>query len=183
MRILIVDDEPYILKAIARLLHLGLPSKLQQKVSVESYCDPLQALDRAREVPFALVMSDYRMPHLNGVELLKEFKQLQPDSVRMILSGYVDLGGLISAINEVGISRFAAKPWVDHELLTAVQQGLEIYELNLENRRLLDEVKRLSGAISPQEAELRRLERLEPGITQVNWAADGSIILDPLGLD
>lgn len=180
-RILLVDDEPGVLGALSRLLRLGLRDAQQRSYAVETFGDAREALARAGECPFALVISDYRMPGLNGVEFLQALRQLQPDCARIILSGYADLNGLVAAINEAGIARFVAKPWNDHELLCSMREILKIRALNQENQRLADLVRLQQGQLSAQEAELRRLERLEPGITQVNWGPDGSFILEDPG--
>lgn len=180
-RILLLDDEPHILRALQRLLRLGLQDALLQPYELETFSDPLAALQRAHEVSFALVISDYRMPQMNGVEFLKVLRQLQPDCARIILSGYADLNGLMAAINEAGIMRFISKPWNDHDLLCAMSQVLRIRELDIENRRLADLVRQQQGQLSAQELELRRLERLEPGITKVNWGPDGSFLLEDPG--
>ena len=82
------------------------------------------------------------------------------------------------AINEVEIFRFIAKPWNDYELVAAIGQALHNRELLLENRRLADETRVKAGNMSAQELEAKRLEALEPGITKVNWAEDGSVVLD-----
>jgi len=180
-RIMLVDDEPGVLGALTRLLRLGLQDGQHRPYQVESFGDARSALERAHETPFALVISDYRMPGMNGVELLQALRGLQPDCARVILSGYTDLNGLVAAINEAGIMRFVSKPWNDHELLTGLRQLLRIRDLDMENRRLADIVRQQQGQLSAQEAELRRLERLEPGITHVNWGPDGSFILEDPG--
>lgn len=180
-RILLVDDEPHILTALQRLLRNGLKDAAGERYQVESFTDATLALARARECAFALVISDQRMPIMTGVEFLKELRQVQPDCGRIILSGYADLNALMAAINEAAIDRFISKPWTDFELLDAVRQVLRIRELVVENQRLADEVRQQRGTLSAQEAELRRLERLEPGITHVKWGSDGSFILEDPG--
>lgn len=180
-RILLVDDEPNILRSLGRLLRLGLVDAAQKPYAVESFSDPNQALKRAAEVSFALVVSDYRMPEMNGVQFLIALRAQQPECARIILSGYADLNALMAAINEAGINRFISKPWNDHELLCSMREVLRIRELDMENKRLADLVRHQQGVLSAQELELRRLERLEPGITQVNWGPDGSFILEDPG--
>jgi len=180
-KILLVDDEPNILRSLGRLLKLGLHDSDRHPYLVECFTDPHEALKRAEQVRFALVISDYRMPGLTGVQLLAELRWTQPDCMRVILSGYADLNGLAAAINEAGIARFVSKPWNDHDLLCTIREVLRIRELDLENRRLADLVRQQQGAISAQELELRRLERLEPGITHVEWGEDGSYILEDPG--
>ena len=181
-RILLLDDEPHILAALQRLLRQGLSDSDVRSCRIETFTDPDAALAHASKVPLALAISDYRMPRRNGVEFLRALRDLQPDCGRIILSGYADFTAVVSAINEAGITHFISKPWSDLELLNAVRQALEIRKLLMENRRLADEVRVQRGKLSAQEAELRRLELLEPGITQVRWGEDGSFILeDPDG--
>lgn len=180
-RILLLDDEPSILQALNRLLRHGLQGRGGERYQVECFGTADAALARAKEHVFAVAISDYRMPDKNGVEFLRELRDLQPDCIRIILSGYADLNALIAAINEAGITRFIAKPWADFDLLSAVRQALRLRELALENQRLADQVRQQRGQLSAQEAELRRLERLEPGITHVQWGEDGSFILEDPG--
>lgn len=184
-RILIVDDEESILRALRRLLS-RTPCAAGDKVyrlEVECFSTPSAALEQSRAVAYDLVLSDYRMPEMDGVQFLKAFRALQPDCARLILSGYADLDGLIAAINDVGISRFLAKPWNDYELVAAVGQALALRDLAVENQRLADEMRLAMGRITPQEIERRRLEAQEPGITKVSWGPDGSVLLDDSLLD
>lgn len=180
-RLLIVDDEPGILAALRRLLRHGLSTADGERYQVDECASGEQALAMAREHAYALAISDYRMPGLSGVDVLAELRALQPDCGRIILSGYADLNALVRAVNEAGIDRFLAKPWADYELLSAVRQVLQVRALMAENQRLADLVRVQQGQLTAQEAEFRRLERLEPGITQVKWADDGSFILEDPG--
>ena len=179
-RILIVDDEASILHALRRVLTLTpcTISNVARRLSVDCFVDPKEAIKKATSTAYALVISDYRMPVMNGVQFLKEFRAIQPDTPRVILSGYADLNGLINAINEAGISRFISKPWNDYELVSTVGQLLTLSELTRENERLADQVRLAAGAISAEELERKRLEAEEPGITHVNWGPDGSVLLD-----
>jgi DNA-binding NtrC family response regulator len=179
-RILIVDDEENILKALRRLL-MATPCSAGGKVyslQVDTCIDPRQALDKAFGTPYDLVLSDYRMPGMDGVAFLKEFRELQPNAARLILSGYADLNGLIAAINEAGILRFIAKPWNDYELVTTIAQSLAYQELQNETQRIADVARAAKGELSAEDFERRRLEAAEPGITRVNWGPDGSVVLD-----
>jgi DNA-binding NtrC family response regulator len=184
-RILIVDDEDAILKALRRLLSLTpcAAGDKTYKLSVDTFCVPEEALARARFTAYDLVLSDYRMPGMDGVQFLKAFRELQPDCARLILSGYADLNGLIGAINEAGISRFLSKPWNDYELVAAIGQALALRDLTLENQRLADRTRLALGRISREELERKRLEAEEPGITKVIWGPDGSVLLDESLLD
>lgn len=177
-RIMLVDDEPNILSALRRLFALPLPES-GEKLAVETFSSPDEALQRAREgTAFDVVISDYRMPEMDGVAFLKAFREAQPHALRLVLSGYADLDALIGAINEAQIFRFIAKPWHDYELRATLALALAHHDLLSENQRLADEVRAQRGVISRQEMELRRLEMETPGITKVNWGADGSVMID-----
>ena len=184
-RVLIVDDDEFILKALRRLLTITpcTAGEEHYKLTVECFSSPENALEKARHTAYDLVLSDYRMPVMNGVQFLKAFREIQPDAARLILSGYADLNGLIGAINDAGISRFISKPWNDYELVSTLGQVLALRELTLENQRLADQARLTMGTISPEEIERKRLEAAEPGITQVNWGPDGSVLLDESLLD
>lgn len=182
-RVMLVDDEPGILNALTRCLRQGQAEGLWPALRIEAFTDPEAALARACEQRFDLVISDYRMPGMNGVRLLAQLRELQPECRRVILSGQTDREGLLAAINEARITRFFAKPWNERELLYGVRQQLQEQRAAV-NTELLAEQQRLAcGELSPQEAERRRLERLEPGITRVQWSSDGAYVLDPMGQD
>ena len=184
-RILIVDDDESILKSLRRLLSMTpcTAGEDTYKLTVDIFSSPVLALEKARHTAYDLVLSDYRMPMMNGVQFLKAFREIQPDAARLILSGYADLNGLIGAINEAGINRFISKPWNDYELVSTLGQLLALRDLTLENQRLADQARLNMGVISAEDIERKRLEAAEPGITQVNWGPDGSVLLDDSLLD
>ena len=177
-RILVVDDETNILNALRRTLGARVTDGHDEfDVRVEFFDNPRAALERAHDTRFDVVLSDYRMPGMNGVELLRALRGVQPHAMRVILSGYADLEGLIGAINEAQIFRFVSKPWQDYELSATISQAIAYRELILENQRLSDLVRVQQGTLTRQEQELRRLEEETPGITRVNWGPDGSVLL------
>jgi DNA-binding NtrC family response regulator len=180
-RILIVDDEDSILSSLKRVLRLApcVCGNKRYSLEVTAFNSPEAALEAARREEFDLFMSDYRMPGMDGIEFLKAAKSIQPDASRLILSGYADLNALVRAVNEVGIERFIGKPWNDYDLMSAIGQALAHRDLMLENRQLANLVRLEMGDISPEQLEAERLERIEPGITDVNWGPDGSVVLDP----
>lgn len=178
-KFLLVDDEANILSSIRRVVH-GMPRDARgEPHSVESFTSASEALERARHTAFDLVISDYRMPEMSGVDFLAQLIEIQPDIARMVLSGYADLQAVISAVNRVQIFRFVQKPWDEYELETAIRHALEHRQLILDNRELADLVRVQEGLLSQHEVEMRRLEQEFPGLTRVNRREDGSIDLDP----
>jgi response regulator RpfG family c-di-GMP phosphodiesterase len=179
-RILLIDDESGVLNALLRLLRLTpiAVRGVEWRPRVDVFTSPIEALKSAAECAYDLVVSDFRMPEMDGVAVLRRMRDLQPDCARVILSGYTDLNGLIGAINEARIDRFIAKPWNDFEFVSTLAQVLEIRALRMENESLADKFRFERGEISPLDLEMKRLEQQEPGITQVQWGPDGSVIID-----
>ena len=132
-RILIVDDEQNVLNALRR--------ELQDSYQVELFNDPLAALEHCRHGAFDLVIADYKMPVMNGVEFLRQFARLQPDAARLMLSGEADFDAVASIINEIHIYRFIAKPWDQAELAGTLAQALLHRATLLENRRLAEQCR------------------------------------------
>jgi response regulator RpfG family c-di-GMP phosphodiesterase len=158
-RLLLVDDEPNILHALTRVLGgRRIGQEPEPTYQIEAFDKPAQALERAADQAFDLVISDFRMPVMDGVEFLRRLVQLQPSIARLILSGYADLEALIGAINHVQIFRFIGKPWHELELRQTVAQALQQRELLRENQRLADLLRVARGKLSRQEMELRRLQ-------------------------
>lgn len=166
-----VDDEELILKAISRDL-----KRADRKV--ECFSNPEEALEYLQTRKVDLIISDYRMPVMDGVTFLSQSRKLCPDAMRIIVSGHADLQFLKEAINEAEIYRFVAKPWDSFELESAVRMALEFKELQEENRRLADTVRTQKTRLDRQQREMEQMEALYPGITQVTRDQDGAIILD-----
>ena len=129
-KILLVDDEQNVLNALCR--------ELQHCYEIETFDDPAVALEHCRSTQFDLVIADYKMPDLNGIEFLKQFGQLQPDAARIVLSGNADIDTLIRMINETHLYRFLSKPWEASELLSAIEQALNHRDSILEDRQRID---------------------------------------------
>lgn len=137
-RVLFVDDEPNILAGIRR--------QLRKKITVDTANSGDEGLQKVREnEPYAVVVSDMRMPNMNGSTFLAAVRKSCPDSVRMILSGQAELESTIEAVNEGHIFRFLTKPCSAEVLLAAVEGGIAQYRLILAERELLEQT--LSGAV------------------------------------
>lgn len=181
VHVMLVDDEPAILHALVRTLRRGAADGLWQPLRIETFTEPAAALARAREQHFALVISDFRMPGMNGAQLLTAIRECQPDCGRVILSAHADFEGLTHAVNAARISQFMSKPWNEPELLAVVHEQLAEHRRQVETELMAEQQRLARGELSPQEIERRRLERMEPGITRVEWSDDGAYVLDPVG--
>ena len=171
-RLMIVDDEKNVLAALLRVCR---GKKLWE---IETYSDPQEALHRAQKTNFDLFLSDYRMPKMNGVQFLKEIKDIQPDAMRIILSGQTDREGLMAAINEAEIYRFLDKPWQDQDVLITLQQALNLQDILSENRILANQVRKQKRELVQRKLALDKYKDRHPDLFKVEWSADGSIILD-----
>ena len=117
--IAIVDDEEMVLTSLRSFL------LLETDYEVETFSSPQTALAELREKPVELVISDYLMPGMNGIEFLLEVKRLHPFATRILLTGYADKENAIKAINEVGLYQYVEKPWNNADLKITIQNGLE----------------------------------------------------------
>lgn len=127
--VLLVDDEV----AILNLLRDELEQAGYATVGVTS---PLQALEQIRQRNFSVIISDQRMPELSGLEFLSQAARIQPQATRMLITGVMEVGTVIEAINKGEIFRFIVKPWLREEFLAAVKNGVQRHELILQNSHL-----------------------------------------------
>jgi response regulator RpfG family c-di-GMP phosphodiesterase len=81
-----------------------------------------------------LILSDYRMPKMDGITLFRETKSICPDTIRILLTAYADMQLAMDAINEASVYKFITKPWDNHDLLLSVQRALEHYDLIVQQR-------------------------------------------------
>lgn len=174
-RLLLVDDEVHVLQALHRALRQSFTG---QNLHIETFTDPEQALLRSGEATFDVVVSDYRMPGINGIDFLKMIKQTQPDAVRLVLSASTEFETVMQALNQAEVFRYIPKPWQGDELTATLAAAFARYDQAVEDRRLADLLRPEQGELTPQELEARRLEAEEPGITKVNWGEDGSVRIE-----
>ena len=138
LRVLLVDDEPAVLE--------GLELQLGRRYEVHGTTQPAQALKMVDTMaPFAIVLSDMRMPGMDGAALLREIRNRQPQGVRMLLSGHADVGSAIAAVNDGGVFRFLTKPCPPAQLLAAFDAAAQNYRVQAAERALLEQT--LRGAI------------------------------------
>jgi DNA-binding NtrC family response regulator len=147
--VLVVDDEQGIVNAIRR--ELNTPPLGRYRYSIEGFTDPAAALARAKEKTFAVVIVDYRMPQMTGLDFLKALYDIQPDCARIVLSGQTDMDALVHMINETHIYRFIPKPWSDYFLKSSLSQAIDFHQAVLRNRKMADCLRR-QGAEFPASA-------------------------------
>lgn len=143
--VLLVDDEESILNSLRRLLR-GQPYEVVLATS------GAQALEIMATRPVDLVMSDARMPGMDGATLLAEVHRLYPATSRILLTGYADLTTIIKAINDGQIHRYISKPWNDEELQLVLQQTLEHQRLERLARDQTEQLKLLNATLEKRVA-------------------------------
>lgn len=164
IRILLIDDEENVRNALKRVLK-------REGYEVSAIGNAKEALGELTKINPDVIISDFLMPEMNGIEFLKKSREILPDVVRIILTAHADLQMAIQAINEAGVFRLLTKPWDDTELKILLKQIDEHIALIKENSRL-------KAIIKSQEEVLKHLEEEYPGITTIKRAKDGAIIIE-----
>jgi two-component system NtrC family sensor kinase len=154
-KILCVDDERNVLKSLRRLF---MDQDDYEIFLAESGEEGLEILKN--EAGVSLVISDYRMPGMNGVDFLSKVYEGWPDTIRIVLSGYADTASVVEAINLGRIYKFIPKPWNDEDLKVTVAMALQHQHLKRQNSHLAIELQR-------KNAELEELnDNLEKKVQQ-----------------
>ncbi|MHB0868785.1 MAG: response regulator [Chloroflexota bacterium] len=149
--ILLVDDEESILSALKRVLR----REGYRILACSSGVDAMSLLEESGSA-IGVVVSDFRMPGMNGVEFLSRVRAYHPATIRIILSGYADAEMVQSAINQGEVYRFVSKPWDDEELKATIRASIQQFEATRVARSVLDEVTSLRR-------EMKRLESTPGG--------------------
>ncbi|MEW6683088.1 MAG: HD domain-containing phosphohydrolase [Nitrospirota bacterium] len=144
-RLLIVDDEPFVLSALTRLLR-------RDGYEVVTATGPGLGIELLQAQAVGVIVSDYRMPEMDGVEFLRRAREVVPDAIRIILSGYAETHAILSAVNNGGIHKYLTKPWNDEQLRLEIKSGFDLYHLAATNRELQE-------TLSRQNEELRTLAK------------------------
>lgn len=149
-RVLILDDDPIIIRALARIIE-------GQGFVVQSCLDPEEALAALERQPVHLIISDYMMPGMNGVEFLVRARRLCPDAPRLLLTALSDFRVAMDAVNNGEIYRLLSKPWTQVELVGTVKQAFEYGELRRQNTRLNQLVQKQNLELQEINHDLERL--------------------------
>lgn len=175
--ILCVDDEPSILSALRRLFRArGLQVKVAEGGAAGLALLQTESID--------LVISDMRMPEMDGVTFLEQVRQRWPDTMRLLLTGYADVNSIMGAINRGEIYRYIAKPWDDNDIVLIVQGALRHRALELEQKRLQslvqqqnDELKALNASLEVKvQARTADLNRANVALNTANERLKGNFI-------
>jgi response regulator RpfG family c-di-GMP phosphodiesterase len=147
--ILIVDDEEGIRKSLRRLL-------APLDVIVLDAPGGAEAMEVVKTRRVSLIISDQRMPGMTGVELLQLVREIAPDTVRILLTGYADIDATIAAINNGSIRYYLNKPWDDEFLLSRITESLEVHRAAVENRRLTELTARQNQRLAEMNQTLEK---------------------------
>ena len=162
--LLLVDDDPYVLTALQRLFR-------REGYRILAAANPAEAFDLLAANRVGVIVSDQRMPGMSGTEFLGHVKELYPDSVRIMLSGYTELQSVIDSINSGSIYRFLTKPWDDDQLRSVIHDGFRQQNLAQENSLLSSQYREAVISLAETRAQLQALQdrgaraKVSPGRT------------------
>ncbi|MEE4364722.1 MAG: response regulator [Desulfotignum sp.] len=140
--VLIVDDDQIVGKALGHLIkQIGA-----QSVYVPSGRQALEKITAA-DPAFSLIISDQQMPEMKGSDLLEKAKEIAPDTIRFLITGYADMDAVTDALNKGAIHRYIAKPWETNTLCDAVKNALEQHAVIMENHRLFTLAKEQNAVL------------------------------------
>ncbi len=162
-RMLLVDDEVNVLNALQRVFR-------QENYDIQIASNGQEAVDLLSRGTYQVMISDYMMPVMNGADLLRQAKAMQPDMIRIMLTGHADTGAVMAAVNEGAVYKFILKPWNDDDLRVTVALALEQYDLKQKNKALQQDNRTKSK-------ELDALSRLT-----INNRSQLAIMLNKKGL-
>jgi signal transduction histidine kinase len=157
--LLFVDDEPDVIDSLRHQFH-----RRYRVLGCTSGKDAVRALEND---DVDLILSDQRMPGMTGDQLLRRARELKPDVVRMLFTGYADIQAVISAVNDGHIFRYILKPWDAVELEGIIRQGVEQYDLLAERRRLIAELQLTNSQLLSANEELAIAGKLKTAFIEV----------------
>lgn len=153
-RVLYVDDEENNLKVFYSLF------KRDYEVSVAS--SAAKGMEILAEFPIEVIVTDQRMPQKSGVEFLEEVMQKYPEVIRIVLTGYAEMGDLIDAVNKGKIYHYLTKPWKREELKVVLDNAFEAFDLKRKNRELIEALREKNVSLEEANKEIKKLQgRLE----------------------
>jgi DNA-binding NtrC family response regulator len=167
--ILYVDDEAENLDSF-KLLFLNN----YHVITAESGQKGLEIIENQRnsDQPVGLVLSDQRMPKMNGIEFLERIKSIDPDIIKILITGYSDIDVIADALNKVGIFHYINKPYETTYITNIINKGIETFNLRQENRKLIDDLRKSNSNLQNTNQELKQtlieLEELKKHLEEEN---------------
>jgi len=158
--LLVVDDEPDVVKSVQDLL------RLEYKVLTATRAADGMKLMEEHEVH--VVMTDQRMPEITGVEFLHKIRGEHPEAIRLLFTGYADIRAVIEAINQGNVYRYLTKPWDPEELQTVIREACERYDLLAERKKLLSDLVAKNEQLKKANRELHEASELKTAFIQVS---------------
>lgn len=152
--LLLVDDEDNILTALRRLLR-------RDGYRILTANGGQAALDLLANEKVDVIVSDQRMPNMTGVDFLRRVKELYPETVRIVLSGYTELQSITDAINEGAIYKFLTKPWEDEPLRHHIREAFHVKVMGDDNRRLSGQLRTANRELEVINSQLNELLRYQ----------------------
>jgi serine phosphatase RsbU (regulator of sigma subunit) len=150
--VVLVDDDELVLSTLRALL------ELDGGFQVLEFNDSLRAIEELERLPVDIIISDYLMPGINGVDVLKKARSLQPEAMRILLTGFADKQNAIRALNEASIYQYLEKPWDNDQLLMVLQNALREKGLR---QQLAEKISTLDRLIIRHDELTDRQQRLE----------------------
>jgi response regulator RpfG family c-di-GMP phosphodiesterase len=144
--VLLVDDEEMVLTALRSFLQLETSWRVLTTTLAE------QALDWMQNERVDVIVADYMMPGMDGIEMLRRSRELRPHATRILLTGYADVQNAIRAINEAGLYHYVEKPWDNARLLLVMRNGVE-------RSALVNELDARISALEATNVELLQLRQ------------------------
>src|SRR5580704_8365369 len=151
--ILVVDDEPDVVKSVQDLL------RLEYRVLGATRAKSAMEIMRGEEVH--VVMTDQRMPEITGVEFLRQIRGDYPEAIRLLFTGYADIRAVIDAINQGNVYRYITKPWDPEELQSVIREACERYDLLVERKRLFSLLQTQNKELETVNNQLRTANALK----------------------
>jgi response regulator RpfG family c-di-GMP phosphodiesterase len=165
--ILFVDDEEKILAAITRIF-AGHGYELVFASS------GTEGLDRLRTHRVSVIVSDLRMPGMDGIQFLAAAAEISPDSVRLVLSAFTDLDTVMAAINTGHVWRYITKPWEDNDLVMSVKNAVGVHERDTKIKRLLEQLEEKNTEIAEINSRYEeKAKDMKKRYTKMRWKKKG----------
>ena len=149
-RVLVVDDEPMVTRTLEAVL------RVEGNLKCVAVNRPAEALDRLRAEPFEVILSDFVMPELDGLEFLAQAREIQPETSRILLTGYANKDSAIRSINDIGLFQYIEKPWDNTNLLIVLRNALERRFLVRTLQEKITEIDRAQGKLSGLQNDILR---------------------------